>query len=71
MGKAVIKLKYLPHRLPTTSTIATYLLLDKLQVSGVIWGVFYTVYSLVWIFVIYSMSTTKYLDITLYDNDKK
>lgn len=45
-------IKNVPVRFPLTSTILIAFLLDHYQVDGIWWGVFITVYSILWIALI-------------------
>jgi hypothetical protein len=44
-----IDVKYLPTRLPVISTAVVYLLLDRHNAPGWVWGVFITLYALYWL----------------------
>lgn len=44
----VFKYSYFPARLPLFDTIVIYLLLDKLQVSQLVWGIVGTIVILWW-----------------------
>jgi hypothetical protein len=48
----VVSTKNLPVRVPTVATIAWWLLLDRLHVSPIAWGVFYTLAAIIWIITI-------------------
>jgi len=47
MSNKVIHRSQLPTRLPVTFAIAVYLLLDKLQAPGWVWGIAVTLLALV------------------------
>jgi hypothetical protein len=49
----VITFKQLPTRFPATSTIAWWLLLDRFHVPGWCWGMWGTVWVLLWIAMIF------------------
>lgn len=63
MNRKVISFKNLPSRFPVLSTIVFYLLLDKLNSPGWLWGVVGTVMGLVWIGAIIAIWTQKQVDI--------
>lgn len=62
-----------PVRLPIQSTILYTFLLYHFQVSGIWWGVFITLYSLIWIIVIVAKWNEEKIDLNdeKIDNDKK
>jgi hypothetical protein len=45
----VIPLKHVAARIPITSTIAWWLLLDRLRASDLVWGIMGTLCAVVWI----------------------
>jgi len=45
----VISYKQIPVRIPTVPTIVAWLLLDRLQAAGWVWGVVGTMFALIWI----------------------
>lgn len=49
MKQRVVSVKFLPTKLPLNTTIAGWLLLDRLGIPGWGWGVWWTVVVLVWI----------------------
>ena len=58
-----ITAKNLYTQIPVVGTITFWLLLDKLNVNGVVWGIFYTLSVIVWISVIAQIFTTTPTDI--------
>lgn len=62
-----------PVRLPIQSTILYTFLLYHFQVSGIWWGVFITLYSLIWIIIIVAKWNEEKIDLNdeEIDNDKK
>jgi predicted membrane protein len=62
-----------PVKLPIQSTILYTFLLHHFQVSGIWWGVFITLYSLIWIIVIVAKFNEEKIDFNeeKIDNDKK
>ncbi len=58
-----IAYKNLPVRYPIVPTLAWWLLLDRLDVGGVAWGVFYTVSAIIWAIIILAVFKTKQIDI--------
>ena len=59
----VIDFKNFPSKLPVTSTIAVYLLLDKFNVPGWTWGIVGTIYAIVWVASIYGIIKQESVDI--------
>ena len=55
--------KNIPPSAPVIPTIAWWLLLDRLDVGGVAWGVFYTVAAIVWAASIFSAFKAEQVDI--------
>ena len=55
--------KNLPVSAPILPTLAWWLLLDRLEVSGVVWGVAYSVAALVWAVNLYTLFKTEQVDI--------
>ena len=55
--------KNLPVSSPILPTLAWWLLLDRLEVSGVVWGVAYSVAALVWAVNLYTLFKTEQVDI--------
>jgi len=45
----VISYKQLPAKIPTVPTAVAWLLLDRLQAAGWVWGVVGTMFALIWI----------------------
>ena len=62
-----------PVKLPIQSTILYTFLLYHFQVSGIWWGVFITLYSILWIIVIVAKWNEEKIDLNdeKTDNDKK
>ena len=62
-----------PVKLPIQSTILYTFLLHHFQVSGIWWGVFITLYSLLWIIVIVAKWNEEKIDFNdeKIDDDKK
>jgi predicted membrane protein len=62
-----------PVKLPIQSTILYTFLLHHFQVSGIWWGVFITLFSLLWIIVIVAKWNEEKIDFNdeKIDNDKK
>lgn len=58
----VIPSKRLPVRPPIVLTVTMWLLLDRLYVSEVVWGIMGTVIAIVWIAAIYAMIVQKFAD---------
>lgn len=56
--------KYLPPRLPLGWTIIVWLLMDRLQASGICQGVVYTLLSLWWVATIWAFTTCRYMEPT-------
>ena len=52
-----------PPTAPLLATITWWLFLDRLDVGGVAWGVFYTVAAIVWTHAIYIVFKTEQVDI--------
>ena len=55
--------KNLSPTLPVTGTIACWLLLDRLGVGDVVWGVFYTLFGIFWAASIYALYKAEPVDI--------
>ena len=58
-----IAYRNLPATWPITPTITFWLLLDKIGVGGVAWGVFYTIAVIVWAASIYALYKAEPIDI--------
>lgn len=56
----VISPKYLPPRLPWAMGIVLWLLLDRLQPPGYVWGIAWTVYGVWCALAIFAMFTLRY-----------
>lgn len=52
----------MPLRLPVTSTVVLYLLLDKLQAAGWIQGVAWTVMGLLWVVAVAAIFNSERLE---------
>ena len=62
-AKKVISRKNLPASIPLISTAVTWLVLDRLQAAGWVYGVMGTVLALAWIGAIVGMCTEKQTDV--------
>jgi hypothetical protein len=64
--KPVLKIdtKHMTFGIPLQLTAIVYLLLDKFQAAGWVWGVVGTLLALIWLVGIISILTAKYVDIT-------
>lgn len=58
--RRVIRLKDLPSRPPIFSTAVIWLLLDRFELPGWFHGVVWTLVALIWIAVIYAITTEKH-----------
>lgn len=58
-----ISYKNLPVRWPLWSSITTWLLLDRLQPPGWVWGAVGCVFALLWIILIIAFFTEEHVDI--------
>lgn len=58
-----IAYRNLPATWPITPTITFWLLLDKIGVGGVAWGVFYTLAAIVWVLVAVIVFATEQVDL--------
>lgn len=58
-ARKVIHVKHLPARLPLFQTLVAWLMLDRFQAPGWVWGVVGTFFALVWIGTVISMATQK------------
>jgi hypothetical protein len=47
--KKVVSYANLPTKLPTVSTVAFGLLLDRLQAPGWVWGIYICLFSILWL----------------------
>lgn len=56
-SKKVLHISQFPSRLPVTFTISVYLLLDKFQSPGWVWGVNVTLMAILWISAIHGIHT--------------
>lgn len=63
MGRKVLMYKNLPTRLPVVSTTVAWLLLDRLQAPGWVWGAVGAFYVLIWIICLYGFWTEENIDI--------
>jgi hypothetical protein len=61
--RLVISVNNLPLQMPVYQTIVVYLLLDKLQASGLLTGIVYTFLALWWIVVIVAKVADRQVDI--------
>ena len=66
MSKDVLRIDYknLPHTLPVNFTLMMWLLLDRFQAPGWVWGVVGTVVVLAWIGTIALIWNSKSVDLT-------
>ena len=58
-----IAYKNLPATWPITPTIVFWLLLDRIGVGDVAWGVFYTLAAIVWVTVAVVVFNTEQVDV--------
>ena len=58
-----IAYKNLPATWPITPTITLWLLLDRLGVGDVAWGVFYTLAAIIWVIVAVAVFNTEQVDV--------
>lgn len=58
-ARNVISPKNIPASLPYSATIATGLLLDRINAPGWVWGALGTVFAVVWVSVVIDISTRK------------
>jgi hypothetical protein len=65
----VIKMTNLPTRLPIVASIAWWLFMDRLNVSPVAWGVFYTLAAIIWALSIFCVFNQENVD--LFDRGAK
>ena len=42
----------IPHNFPLVSTTVAWLLLDRLDASGIVWGIVGTVFAILWVLVL-------------------
>jgi len=42
----------IPHNFPVVSTTVAWLLLDRLDASGIVWGIVGTVFAILWVLVL-------------------
>jgi hypothetical protein len=63
MKKKYIKRSSLSHGLPLWQTITMYLLLDKLQVSDLAWGIWIALFGIAWIACIVGIWTQQAEDV--------
>jgi len=61
--KKVVSRENLPTNLPIRFTILIWLLLDRLQVSQLVWGVGLSLIFLVWVGAIVNLTRAKQFDI--------
>lgn len=62
-NRKVISYKNLPSKIPLLSSAVAYLLLEKFNAAGWVWGVFITLFSLIWIVMIYGLATEETTDV--------
>lgn len=58
-----IAYKNLPPNWPITPTITLWLLLDRLGVGDVAWGVFYTLTAIFWVLIAVAVFNTEQVDV--------
>ena len=58
-----IAYKNLPAKWPIVPTITFWLLLDKIGVGDVAWGVFYTLAAIIWVIIAVAVFTTEQVDL--------
>ena len=61
--KRVVAPSSLPTRIPLWPTIVIYLLLEKLQATGLVQGIVYTLLALWWIYAIVSLNEEERRDV--------
>ena len=61
--KRVVAPSSLPTRIPLWPTIVIYLLLEKLQATGLVQGIVYTLLVVWWILVIYNSNREESRDV--------
>jgi hypothetical protein len=59
----VISYKNIPSRLPLSSTVLYWLVLDYYKASPIFWGVFFTVATVLWLAAIVGLFTEERTDI--------
>lgn len=64
-------IKNVPTHLPFTNSLLLSFLLYYFKAPGFIWGVFITIYAIVWIFAIALMITQDHVDLFEDQKDKK
>ena len=60
----VISFSNMPTSLPITPTVMVGLLLDRLHVSGVLWGIAGTIFTAIWIATIIRLCIERSVDVT-------
>lgn len=61
--KRVVALSSLPTRIPLWPTIVIYLLLEKLQATGLVQGIVYTLLVIWWVVAIYNLNREESRDV--------
>lgn len=71
MSRTVLPWGIMPAQLPLQTTALAYLLLDRWQAAGWVWGVVGTVLALFWVLAIVRMVTDKPKSLAGYGTDVK
>lgn len=56
--RKVVSYKHLPAKFPVTTSVVTWLLLDRIHASGVLWGVGGTIIAIAWVASILEVLST-------------
>lgn len=62
-NNAVISRKNLPVKFPVSSTVIAFLLLDKFNAAGWVWGAFGVLFFIIWACAIFLLVTEEDVDI--------
>lgn len=62
-GRKVVSPKALPTNLPVSLTVSVFLLLDRLNVEGWVWGAVSAFFTLIWVASIAQLVTHEQVDI--------
>lgn len=65
----VISRRNLPIRMPLVKTVVAYLLLDRLNAAGWVWGIVITLFSIYWLIFIIAIVTEQGVD--MFSDDAK
>lgn len=71
MTRTVLPWAVMPAQLPTQTTALAYLLLDRWQAAGWVWGIVGTVLALIWVIALIRMFTDKQKPLQGYGTDAK